>query len=284
MPEFQGIDVSKHQGVVDWKKVKAAGKTFAFIRIGWAGWAGEFSEDIMFKTNMSGAISSGLNVGVYFYSYCKTAVAAQKAAQACLKAVAPYELTMPIAFDIEDTSDAGTRYDLMSKTLNNSIVSAFLDEIQKAGYYGLIYTYKAFASSFLDMSKLTAYDVWIAQYNTACTYTGKYGIWQYRGDTLRDSKGNITFPGGKCDGVIGDCDLNVSYKDYPTIIRGAGLNKLAPAAADIPVAPTIPAGYVTQSEHDKVVSENATLKAEVQTVKTKYNSLVASLKDLAAKY
>lgn len=218
MSELHGIDISEHNGVVDFKKVKAAGKSFVFLRLGWAGYDGKIVDnkglDRRFFTNLTNALAAGLNVGVYVYSYCKTPAAAKIAAQETLDLVKSYKLTYPIAFDIEDTS--ATRYDQMSKADNNAIVAAFLDEIEAANYYGMLYTYKSFAENYLDMSKLGKYDFWLAQYANKVTYKGSYGIWQHKGDV----------PGfvGYCPGVTGACDLNISYKDYASLIAVTGLN------------------------------------------------------------
>ncbi len=215
-----GIDVSSHNGEIDFAKVKAAGKEFIFIRIGWAGWDGAIEAnggiDKRFHENMKAAIAAGLHVGVYLYSYCKTPDAARIAARETLALVKPYTLTYPIAFDIEDTSDSGTRYDKMSRAENSEIVGAFLTTIQRAGYFGMLYTYTSFAQNYLDMAALAEWDVWIAQYAKSVTYQGEYGIWQYNGDV----------PGfiGSCAGVVGACDLNVAHKDYAALISAAGLN------------------------------------------------------------
>jgi GH25 family lysozyme M1 (1,4-beta-N-acetylmuramidase) len=223
MAAIYGIDVSKHNGTVDWKKVAASGKRFAFIRLGWCGYDGRIQGngglDACYHTNMKAAIAAGVQVGVYVYSYAKTAQAAGIAARETLELVKEYQLDYPIAFDIEDSI-----YTKMTKAENTAIVNAFLPVIEKAGYYGLLYTYKSFAESYLNMPDLAAYDVWIAQYASKCTYGGKYGIWQYNGDV----KGFV----GSCPGVIGACDLNVAYKDYAAIIRAAGLNDPAPIKTD----------------------------------------------------
>jgi GH25 family lysozyme M1 (1,4-beta-N-acetylmuramidase) len=209
---IEGIDVSKHQGLVNWPRVKAAGKDFVFIRLGWCGYDGAIQAnnglDSCFFENMKGALAAGLSVGVYVYSYAKTEAAAEIAAKETLQLVEPYAIAYPIAFDIEDT-----QYATMSKSLNTAIAAAFLSVVEQARYYALLYTYKSFAENYLDMGALSAYDVWIAQYASKNTYAGKYGIWQYAGD------------GGKCDGVDTSCDLNVAYKDYAAIIAAAGLNK-----------------------------------------------------------
>lgn len=218
---IEGIDVSRHNGAVDFKKVAAAGKKFVFVRVGWAGWDGPIERnnglDKLFHENMKAAIAAGLQVGVYVYSYCKTPEAARIAAHETLELVKPYVLDYPIAFDIEDTSDAGTRYDKMSKADNSAICAAFLSTIQRSGYYGLLYTYTSFAQNYLDMTALPEWDVWIAQYANSVTYKGTYGIWQYKGDVA----GFV----GSCPGVTGACDLNVAYKDYAALIAAAGLNR-----------------------------------------------------------
>lgn len=223
MATIYGIDVSVHNGVVDFEKVKAAGKDFVFVRIGWAGYDGRIVAngglDKKFAANMDAAIKAGLNVGVYLYSYCKSPEAATVAAKEVLQLVEPYPLTYPIAFDIEDTSDSGTRYDKMSKEENTAICEAFLKHIEDVGnYYTVLYTYKYFAEAYLNMDELAHHDFWLAQYANEPSYKGNYGIWQYAGD--------VTGFVGKCDGVNGACDLNVAFRDYATIIKNAGLNNL----------------------------------------------------------
>jgi GH25 family lysozyme M1 (1,4-beta-N-acetylmuramidase) len=158
--------------------------------------AGNGGLDSMFKANAEGAKAAGLHVGAYVYSYCKTAAAARTAAQETVQLAKQVGLDYPIAFDIEDTIFA----DKAQKALNTEIAKAFLEEIAAAGLVPLLYTYKAFADAYLDMTQISA-DVWIAQYADKCTYSGPYTVWQHSGS-------------GKCDGVAGACDLDVAYKDY----------------------------------------------------------------------
>lgn len=208
---IQGIDVSVHQGLIDWSKVKASGKEFVFVRLGWCGYDGKIVDngglDKNYHANMRGAAAAGLSVGVYVYSYANTVLAARVAAQETLELVKPYVLTYPVAFDIEDQ-----QYTHMTKAENTAITNAFLQRIEQARYYGILYTYKYFAEGNLNMSDLAAYDMWIAQYASSCTYKGDYGIWQYAGEK------------GTCGGVKTACDLNIAYKDYAGIIAAAGLN------------------------------------------------------------
>lgn len=208
---YNGIDVSKYQGVINWPQVKAAGYKFAFIRVGYCGYDGRIIDgyDPYYETNMKNAIAAGIDVGVYVYSYAKTVEAAKIAAQDVINRVKPYTVTMPIAFDFEDSS----LYSTIGKAANTEICKAFLSEVQRLGYYSMLYTYTNFANTLLDMSQLSAYDMWLADYTGSPGYSGSYSIWQY------SSKGSVA-------GISGNCDVNYEYKDHPAIIRAAGLNGL----------------------------------------------------------
>ena len=208
--ELLGIDVSKYQGSIDWQKVATDGIKFAFIRVGWAGYEGGIDEgfDPYFDTNIKEAISAGLDVGVYVYSYCKSTNAARKAARAVVEKCKPYKLTMPIAFDMEDSNT----YKNFSKDANNSIAKSFLETIESSGYYPILYTYTSFANSYLNMLNLTNYDLWLADYRGYMGIDGA-SIWQY------SSSGNV-------NGIEGRVDMNIAYKDYPSIINGGENNNM----------------------------------------------------------
>lgn len=207
--KIRGIDVSYCQTKVDWQKVKEEGIRFAMVRVGYCMNDGALKVDRMFKSHMEGAVAAGLDVGVYLYSYATSPSAAKKAAQQVLKAVEPYRLTYPIALDMEYDDE----YIKNSKENNTAIAAAFLREMEKGGYYAMLYCSKDFLDSYLLPERLTAYDKWIAQYASKCTSAHKHGIWQYSGS-------------GKVRGVAEKVDLDVAYKDYPRIIRRAKLNKL----------------------------------------------------------
>lgn len=203
--ELKGIDVSKYQGSIDWSKVKSAGYDFAFIRVGYCNYDGAISEgfDPYYEVNMKNAIAAGMNVGVYVYSYAKTTDAARVCANAVLDKIKPYKLTMPVAFDYEDSKT----YASLGKNNNTAICKEFLQTIQNAGYYSIIYTYTSFADSYLNMSDLSSFDTWIADYRGYVGYKGSYGIWQY------SSTGTVS-------GISGNVDMNIAYKNYPEIISG----------------------------------------------------------------
>ncbi len=207
--EIKGIDVSKFQGDIDWKKVKADGYEFAIIRVGWCGYDGLITTgfDNFFDKNMQGAAAAGIDIGVYMYSYAKTPEAAKIAAGEVLRFIEPYNLLYPVIFDFEDAE----LYSGFSRDLNTQICKAFLEEIEANSYYAMLYSYTYFLSAYLDMSSLQDYDLWVADYRGYVGYDGSYGIWQYSST-------------GAVDGIVGNTDLNISYRDYPEVIRAAGLN------------------------------------------------------------
>lgn len=209
-----GIDVSKHQGVINWDKVKASGQVdFAILR---AGYGKESSQiDVQFERNYSECKRLGIPCGAYWYSYAKTAAEAEQEAAVCLSALAGKQFEYPIAFDIEE-----------KESLQNAdaLCQAFCGALEKAGYYVAIYTFKSALESYIGNSVKSRYDVFLSHVGVnKSSYAGKYGLWQY------SWKGNIS-------GIAGDVDLDYGYRDYPAMIREAGLNgfgKCSAGSADV---------------------------------------------------
>lgn len=201
------IDVSKYQGVIDWAKVKADGVAGAIIRCGYANRDGSITADPYFKRNMLAAAAAGMPVGVYVYSYCRDETGARTAARNVLEMVKPYKLEYPLVWDCEESKIAIT----LGKAKNTAICKAALEVWEQAGYYAMLYSYKNFVGSYLYMNQLAAYDFWLAHYTAKTNYSGPYGMWQY------SSSGSV-------NGINGRVDMNHCYRDYPAIIRGAGLN------------------------------------------------------------
>ena len=203
--EFRGIDISKWQGDINFKKVKESGVDFVIIREGY-GKKSPNQIDKMFKINYEKAKEVGLNVGCYHYSYADSVTDAINEAQFCLENIQGLTLEYPIVIDIEDKEQL---------TLNNmqrtDIVKAFCQEIEKAGYYAMFYCNLNWLNNYLYKDELLPkYDLWLAQWNVtnpsvAC------GIWQ-------------TSETGRVDGINGNVDLDIAYKDYPSIMKSNGLN------------------------------------------------------------
>ena len=198
-----GFDLSSHQGAIQWRRVEA---DFAMLRAGWSWYEGGMNIDQRFRENVTGAQAAGIPWGAYLYAYDRSPAAAVKSADRLADLLDGFRIPYPIAYDFEDE-----QYLSMGKGANAAICAAFLERLQKRGYYAMLYTYTNFALGFLDMGALAPYDLWIADYSGKVGWPGKYGMWQYTGS-------------GTLSGVTGPVDLDRAYKDYPAIIRGAGLN------------------------------------------------------------
>ena len=199
---FVGVDVSKAQDYIDFVKVKKAGIDFVMIRVGARGYGtGQLIVDEYFNDNMKRAKDAGLNVGVYFYSQAISTDEAIEEANLVLENLSEYQIEYPVAFDMELVENDTARTDTLSKTERTAIAKAFLDTIEDAGYKTVIYGNKQWLIKAVDMSKLTAYDVWLAQEADIPDYPYKFTMWQY------SKKGSI-------DGIAGYVDLNISFIDY----------------------------------------------------------------------
>lgn len=205
--EFKGIDVSYAQGSIQWPEVKKSGIDFAIIRLGYCYNDGQIKVDTRFHENMRNALASGMQVGVYVYSYALSAQAARRAAKETLELLSMYDVEYPVYWDIEDPSIEK----LGRKVLTDTCI-AFCDEVEKGGYYAGIYANKDWFVNKLDDSRLTAYDKWLAQWASKPTYQGTFGMWQYSST-------------GRVPGISGNVDLDIAYKDYPSIMKHNHLNK-----------------------------------------------------------
>lgn len=178
MSNIYGIDVSEHNGTVNWAKIKAAGIKFAIIRTGY----GKKYTDTQFKANMDGAIAHGIPVGVYHFSYALNAAGAKTEAEYVLSLLAPYKdkINLPVFFDFEyDTIDYAKRQGVtLGRQAFNDHAVAFLETVKEAGYKPGIYYNLDYKNRFVDMSRLGNYVQWYAQYNSTASWTG-YDIWQY---------------------------------------------------------------------------------------------------------
>ena len=195
-PIAKGIDVSQYQGAVNWSAVKNAGYDFAFIKIGSA----KSGLDPYFGVNMAGASAVGMRVGAYVYSYATTVEGAITEAQFAIAALAPYSVSLPVVYDLEDTVHKNMTPDQLA-----ALTVAFCNTVLAAGYYPMLYASKNWASEKISG---VPYDKWIAQYNTTCDYPGP-SFWQF------SSSGSVP-------GIAGRVDLNYQLKDFSNLIIANG--------------------------------------------------------------
>ena len=199
---LKGIDVSYAQGVIDWEKVKASGLVdFAILR---AGYGKETSQiDDQFSRNYTACKQLGISVGVYWYSYATTVDEAEQEAKVCLQTIQGKQFEYPVAFDIEEARCLPQA---------DALCQAFCSVLEAAGYYMAIYTFKSALENNISAAIKNRYDIFLSHIGVQQTdYAGDYGLWQYSWM-------------GRIPGISGDVDLDYAYKDYPAIIKAAGLN------------------------------------------------------------
>lgn len=199
---YVGTDISKEQDYIDFVKLKKAGINFVMIRVGARGYgSGQLVLDEYFSDNIKRATDAGLEVGVYFFSQAINETEAIEEANMVLENIKDYKITYPVAFDMEYIPNDTARIDNLSKAEKTTITQAFLDTIMNAGYKPLIYGNKEWLIKQIDMSKLTGYDIWLAQEDDIPDYPYKFAMWQYSTDAT-------------IDGIAGYANLNISFIDY----------------------------------------------------------------------
>ena len=203
MSMIKGIDVSKHNGKIDWSQVKGQIE-FAMIRAGY----GKNNIDEKLDYNVKGCKENGIHFGFYWFSYALSLDDVSKEAKYVCDLADKYEPDYPIAFDWEYDSDTYSQKKglKISNATRALYAERFLSEVEKRGYYAMNYTNIDYLSKGFD-SIMTRFDTWLAQWTTAEKPGRPCGIWQY------SSKGKIK-------GIPGYVDLNYAYKDYASIIAG----------------------------------------------------------------
>jgi GH25 family lysozyme M1 (1,4-beta-N-acetylmuramidase) len=237
------IDVSKHNGTIDFAKVKAGGIiSGVIIRAGYGRLISQ--KDPNFETYYKDAKAAGLNIGAYWYSYATTAAEAATEAAVFLEAIKGKEFDLPVYFDIEEEKQLK-----LGKTICSAMVSAFCGALEEAGYFAGVYSYDSFFGSNLSSEIQKKYSCWVARLGSAPKYCTTYGMHQY---SWTESVA----------GISGDVDVSYCYKDFPSIIKAACLNGYSSASYTV----TATIKNVTNATADSIV---ATCKAlGMSTTKT----------------
>lgn len=193
---LKGIDVSKWQGTIDWAKVKADGIDFAILRAGYGGNNTAY-DDKYYEKNVAGCEKVGIPYGVYLYSYATSVEGAISEADHIIRLVKGKKLSYPIFYDLEDSKTTAK----CSNALILEMAKAFTKKVEDAGYIVGIYSNKHWNTTKLTDKWYNTKPRWIAQYNSKCTYAGKYDIWQYTSS-------------GKVNGISGNVDMNYCYTEF----------------------------------------------------------------------
>ena len=187
----RGIDVSYHQGTINWSRVKP-NIDFAILRCGY-GDNITSQDDKQWQANVSACEQLGIPYGVYLYSYAVDTAGARREAQHALRLLEGHRPTLPVFYDLEDTS-------ISNKCSNVQILEhakIFCGALQNAGYTPGVYANKYWWTTHLTSSVYNQWERWVAQYNTTCTYSGSYNYWQYT-------------DAGSVPGISGNVDMNYS--------------------------------------------------------------------------
>ena len=195
-----GIDVSKWNGSIDWNAVKNSGVSYVIIRCGYRGsTTGSLIEDPAFRTNIQGAASAGLKVGIYFVTQAVNEVEAVEEASMVVGLISGYHISYPVFLDVEPS---GGRADGIDRATRTVVCKAFCQTMENSGYTAGIYANSTWLQEKIDTPGLTNYKIWLAQYMAEPSYSEtKYDMWQY------SAKGTVA-------GITGETDLNVSYLGY----------------------------------------------------------------------
>ncbi len=198
----KGIDVSRYQEEIDWKKVAGDGVEYAFIRLGIRGATeGKLAVDMAYEENMEGALENNIDVGVYFFTQALNEEEAVEEAEFVLEHLEDYDISYPIVLDVEEVTTKNPRTKELTQEDRTDACIAFCERIKEAGYTPMIYGNLKTFLLMLDMERLEEYEKWFAYYRTPLYFPYEFSIWQYTST-------------GKVDGIGTDVDLNVCMKDW----------------------------------------------------------------------
>ncbi|MGI6095580.1 MAG: GH25 family lysozyme [Lachnospiraceae bacterium] len=191
----QGIDVSHHQGTIDWTKVKQDGVEFAMIRAGY----GKNNTDRYWERNAAGCQGQNIALGVYWFSYAYTTQMARQEARYCIEKAAKWKVSYPLCFDLEYDTIRFARENgvTIGRELATEMVRAFCEEVQANGYIPMYYSNLDYLNRMFDR---LPYSLWYARY-TQQPMRDDMAIWQYTAQ-------------GRVNGIQGNVDRDISYRDF----------------------------------------------------------------------
>ncbi len=200
----KGIDVSEHQGEIDWAAVAASGEAeFALIRVGYRGYGenGTLCTDAWYRENIRGALDHGLSAGLYFFSQATSEEEAAEEADyllTLLEGFSPTDFALPVFFDWEEISVEQARTDYVDGETMTRCALAFCERLQAAGYRCGIYAYRSLAYFRYDLPQIADYPLWIAAVGNCPDFYYRFAVWQ---------KSTV----GEIPGIEGNVDVDVIF-------------------------------------------------------------------------
>lgn len=244
---MKGIDVSYHNGEINWAAVRAAGYEFAILRAGYGRYISQ--KDKKFEQNYAGAKAAGIKVGAYWYSYAVSPEDAVTESKVFQQILSGKQFEYPVYFDIEDKSQVA-----LGKAVISNMIRAFNDSMRAAGYYPGTYSNTNWFTNYIDADIRTRDTVWLADYRANFNTTIPRDIHQYTSS-------------GSVPGINGRVDLNNVTRDFAEIVQG-GYNGFSPAQQPSDPKPEPDTTYhlgetVTVSSYYKSSTETDSNKATV---------------------
>lgn len=197
-----GLDVSSHQGWIDWNAVAESEVDYVILRAGYRGYSdGYLYEDEYFRYNLESCIALGLDVGIYYFSQALTPEEAKDEANHVLELLEGYAPEYPIFFDWEPVNDDSARTNTITMSELTACAKTFCETIEKAGHEAGIYFNLSMASGYYYLYDLMGYDFWLAEYTEIPSFPHAIQMWQYSCE-------------GSVPGISTNVDMNLSFKPY----------------------------------------------------------------------
>lgn len=196
-----GIDVSSHQGEIDWQEVARSGVKFAFVRLGYRGYdSGTLHADDYAQKNLNSARNAGIKIGAYFFSQAVTVEEAEEEARYALEILNKLSLDLPLVYDWEYVSDTARTANVDRRLLTDCTL-AFCAVAEKAGYEPMVYFNSSQIKDLLYGEELEGYPWWLAKYDPAMAFPCRVDMWQYTNQ-------------GSVPGINGNVDINLMFTEY----------------------------------------------------------------------
>ena len=198
----KGIDISRYQGKPDFAKLKSQ-VDYIILQAGYGRYASQ--KDSEFERSYAECKKYGIPVGVYWYSYAKSAADALAEANACMEVIRGKQFEYPIYYDLEENLGG------LGRSLVSSIAATFCNALEAAGWFSGIYISRSPAQSYLTDDVCAKYALWLAEYGSQLNWSGAVGMWQNSST-------------GRFNGISGNVDTDICYEDYPKMIKNGGFN------------------------------------------------------------
>ena len=191
----KGIDVSEFQGDINWKKVKSCHIEFAILKFANIYDNEKIHYDTKFERNYNKCRSLNIPVGLYIYNYCNSIDNLETNMIKIFSKLGNKYFELPIFLDMEDKTILSEGKSYLSKMCNR-----FCEITSERSFVPGIHANLNRLENHLDISQFSNAKIWVAQYNSVCTYKRPYMLWQY------SNNGNV-------NGISGNVDMNYLFEN-----------------------------------------------------------------------